>query len=202
MHRRYFLPSILGSLLLLAACSVDTTGIAAESNRPPHPRSNANSAVTVTEFIDLQCEACRAAQTRVIKPMLDQYGQQIRYEVKHFPIYPNHRYSKEAAEAAECAADQGKFWEFEEMDYENQDDLSPTAISKWATDLGLDMDLFERCRKSNIKMAIVEASQQEGEQLGVNGTPTFFVNGQRVESTIEAIGVAIQAAASGSAMRL
>jgi protein-disulfide isomerase len=88
------------------------------------------------------------------------------------------------------------------MDYENQDDLSPKAISKWATDLGLDMDLFERCRKSNIKMTIVEASQQEGKQLGVNGTPTFFVNGERVESTIEAIGAAIQAAASGSAMRL
>jgi protein-disulfide isomerase len=134
--------------------------------------------------------------------MLAQYGDQIRYEVKHFPIYPNHRYSKEAAEAAECAADQGKFWEFEEMDYENQPDLSPKAISKWATDLGIDMDLFERCRKSNIKMAIVEDSQQEGKQLGVNGTPTFFVNGKRVESTIEAIGSAIQEAASGSAMRL
>ena len=193
----------LTTLLLLAACgAVDTTGIATESNRPPHPRSNVNSVVTVTEFVDLQCEACRAAQTRVIKPLLEQYGSQMKYEVKHFPIYPSHRYSKEAAEAAECAADQGKFWEFEEMDYENQDDLSPTAISKWATDLGLDMDLFERCRKSDIKMAIVEASQQEGEKLGVNGTPTFFVNGKRVESTIEAIGAAIQEAASGSAMRL
>jgi protein-disulfide isomerase len=134
--------------------------------------------------------------------MLAQYGSQIRYEVKHFPIYPNHRYSKEAAEAAECAADQGKFWEFEEMDYENQDDLSPAAISKWATDLGLDMDLFERCRKSDIKMAIVESSQQEGEKMGVNGTPTFFVNGQRVESTIQAIGAAIQEAASGATTRL
>jgi len=202
MRTRYLFPTIFSFLFLLTACSVDTTGIATESNRPPHPRSNLNALVTVTEFIDLQCEACRAAQTRVIKPMLEQYGSQMRYEVKHFPIYPNHRYSKEAAEAAECAADQGKFWEFEEMDYENQDDLSPAAISKWATDLGLDMDLFERCRKSNIKMAIVEASQQEGEKLGVNGTPTFFVNGKRVESTIEAIGAAIQESASGSAMRL
>ncbi len=202
MYTRFFLPSVIGSLLLLSACSVDTTGISAESNRPPHPRSNVNSSVVVTEFIDLQCEACRAAQTRVIKPLLEQYGSQMRYEVKHFPIFPNHRYSKEAAEAAECAADQGKFWEFEEMDYENQDDLSPAAISKWAKDLGLDMDLFERCRKSDIKMAIVEASQQEGRQLGVNGTPTFFVNGKEVESTIEAIGAAIQEAASGSAMRL
>lgn len=202
MHRRFYLPSIIGSFLFLTACSVDTTGIDTQSNRPPHPKSNVNSTVIVTEFIDLQCEACRAAQTRVVKPMLEQYSSQIRYEVKHFPIYPNHRYSKEAAEAAECAADQGKFWEFEEMDYENQPDLSPKAISKWATDLGLDMDLFERCRKSNIKMAIVEASQQEGKQLGVNGTPTFFVNGKRVESTIGAIGAAIQEAASGSAMRL
>lgn len=198
MHRRYFLPSVLGSLLLLAACSVDTTGIATQSNRPPHPKSNVNSLVTVTEFIDLQCEACRAAQTRVIKPMLEQYGSQIKYEVKHFPIYPNHQYSKEAAEAAECAADQGKFWEFEEMDYENQDDLNPKAISEWAKALNLDIDLFERCRKSNIKMAIVEASQQEGRQLGVNGTPTFFVNDKRVESTIGAIGAAIEESLSGS----
>ncbi len=202
MHRRYFLPSVIGSLLLLTACSVDTKGIATQSNRPSHPKSNMNSAVTVTEFIDFQCEACRAAQTRVIKPLLEQYASQMRYEVKHFPIYPNHRYSKEAAEAAECAADQDKFWEFEEMNYENQEKLSPSAISGWAKELGLDMDLFERCRKSNIKMAIVEASQQEGEELGVNGTPTFFVNGKRVESTIQAIGAAIQEAASGSAMRL
>jgi protein-disulfide isomerase len=202
MNGRYFLPSIIGSLLLLTACSVDTTGIATESNRPPHPKSNLNSVVTVTEFIDFQCEACRAAQTRIIKPLLEQYAYQMRYEVKHFPIYPNHRYSKEAAEAAECAADQGKFWEFEEMNYENQEKLSPSAISGWAKELGLDIDLFERCRKSDIKMAIVDASQQEGKQMGVNGTPTFFVNGKRVESTIEAIAAAIQEAASGSMMPL
>lgn len=202
MRTRYLLPAIFSFLFLLTACSVDTTGIATESNRPPHPRSNPNALVTVTEFIDMQCEACRAAQTMVIKPMLELYGQQIRYEVKHFPIYPNHQYSKEAAEASECAADQDKFWEFEEMDYENQDDLSPTEISKWATELGLDMDLFERCRKSDIKMAIVEASKKEGDELGVNGTPTFFVNGQRVESTIEAIGEAIQKAESGALMNL
>jgi protein-disulfide isomerase len=202
MNGRYYLPSIIGSLLLLTACSVDTTGIATESNRPPHPKSNLNSVVTVTEFIDFQCEACRAAQTRIIKPLLEQYAYQMRYEVKHFPIYPNHRYSKEAAEAAECAADQGKFWEFEEMNYENQEKLSPSAISGWAKELGLDIDLFERCRKSDIKMAIVDASQQEGKQMGVNGTPTFFVNGKRVESTIEAIAAAIQEAASGSMMPL
>ncbi len=198
----YGVSFLLLSTIVLAACSVDTTGIDTQSNRPAHPRSNVNSTVTVTEFIDFQCEACRAAETRVIKPLLEQYASQMRYEVKHFPIYPNHRYSKEAAEAAECAADQEKFWEFKEMNYENQEKLSPSAISGWAQELGLDIDLFERCRKSDVKMAIVEASQQEGKQLDVNGTPTFFVNGKRVESTIEAIGAAIQEVASGAAMRL
>jgi protein-disulfide isomerase len=202
MANRYSFPSLLGSLLLLTACGLDTTGIALESNRPPHPKSNPNAAIIVTEFIDLQCEACRAAQTKIVKPMLEQYGSQIRYEVKHFPIYPNHQYSIEAAEAAECAADQGKFWEFEEMDYENQQDLSPMAISEWARVLNLDLDLFERCRKSDLKKPIIEATQQEGKQLGVNGTPTFFVNGKRVESTIQAISASIQEASSGSALQL
>jgi len=201
MYKRSFFTLIVTSLLF-AACSVDMTGINVESTRPIHPKSNPAAAVTVTEFIDLQCEACRAAQTRIIKPMLEQYGQQIRYEVKHFPIFPSHRYSIEAAEAAECAADQGKFWEFEEMDYENQDELSPASIEAWAKALELDMDLFGRCRKSNIKIPIIEATQAEGERMGVNGTPTFFVNGKKVESTIEAIGNAIDDAKNGIMIRL
>jgi len=194
--------SLIGSFLFLTACNVDTTGINTESTRPIHPMSNAAASVTVTEFIDLQCEACRAAQTKIIKPMLELYGQQIRYEVKHFPIFPNHRYSIEAAEAAECAADQGKFWEFEEMDYEQQDELSPAAIEEWAEALELDLDLFGRCRKSNIKIPIIEATQAEGERMGVNGTPTFFVNGKLVESRLDAIGKAIQDAKSGVMIRL
>jgi len=192
MYTRFFLPSLVGSLLFFSACSVDTTGVSESSTRPPHPKSNPNASVVVTEFIDLQCEACRAAQTKIIEPMLAQYGDRIRYEVMHFPIFPNHRYSIEAAEAAECAADQGKFWEFEEMDYKNQDDLGPAALTQWAKDLKLDMDLYERCRKSNLKLPIIEATQKAGEDLGVNGTPTFFVNGQLVKSTIGAIGEAIE----------
>lgn len=193
--------SLLGIVLLLAACSVDTTGIATESTRTPHPLSNPDAPVVVTEFIDLECEACRSAQVLVDR-MLASYGSQIRYEVKHFPIYPSHAYSKEAAEAAECAADQGKFWDFERKAYENQAELSPGALSEWADALGLDMDLFERCRKSDLKLAIVEASSREGDALGVNGTPTFFVDGRKVEGTLEAIGAAIRQAQSGAMMPL
>lgn len=181
---------------ILAACGVDTTGLSAESSRPPHPRSNVSASVLVEEFIDLQCEACRAAQTRIIQPMLEQYGSRIRYEVKYFPIYPHHQYAFVAAEAAECAADQGKFWEFEEMNYEHQDEMSKKALREWASVLQLDMDLFDRCVKSGIKNATVKADQEKGISRGVQGTPTFFVNGKQVESRIDAIGAAIEEASN------
>jgi protein-disulfide isomerase len=126
----------------------------------------------------------------------------MRFEVKHFPIGGGHIYSIYAAQAAECAADQGKFWEFEELDYKNQPDLNKEAVYDWARELRLDMPLFERCLKSEIKKNTVLADKKEGEERGVNGTPTFFVNGKKVESRIQAIGAAIQEAASGSAMRL
>lgn len=200
--KTYVLPFLLLGTVALTACGVDTIGLSPETSRGPHPRSNADSNILVEEFIDLQCEACRAAQTRVIPQLLEQYGSDIRFEIRHFPIYPNHQYSVLAAEAAECAADQGKFWEFEEMDYENQDDLSPAAVREWAQALELDMPLFERCLESHIKRDMIMAEQAEGDERGVNGTPTFFVNGKRVESTVEAIGEAIKAAQSGTLIPL
>lgn len=198
MRFRLLLPSLVAPLVLLSACGVDTTGLSPESSRPPHPKTDATSSVLVEEFIDLQCEACRAAQTKIIPLLLERYGQKIRFEVNHFPIGGGHIYSVYAAQAAECAADQGKFWEFEEMNYKNQDDLGEKAVYDWARALKLDLPLFERCLKSEIKKDTVLADRDEGDKRGVNGTPTFFVNGVRVESTIGAIGEAIDKAASGA----
>jgi protein-disulfide isomerase len=200
MNAKHFSIAFAATLTLVG-CGIDTTGLSPESVKPPHPRSNSGAAVLVEEFIDLQCEACRAAQTRIVKPMLDRYGSMIRYEVKFFPIFPGHRYSISAAEAAECAADQGKFWEFEEMNYENQDDLGPTAVIEWGEAIGLDIELFKRCILSGIKRDTVLTQQAEGTDRGVEGTPTFFVNGAKVESTIDAIGTAIMQAASGSVLQ-
>jgi protein-disulfide isomerase len=94
----------VGSLVFLTACGVDMTGLSPESSRPPHPKTDATSTVLVEEFIDLQCEACRAAQTKIIPQLLAQYGKKIRFEVNHFPIGGGHIYSVYAAQAAECAA--------------------------------------------------------------------------------------------------
>ncbi len=182
--------SLAALSLGLVAC-VDTTGLSAESSRPSHPRSNANAAVVVEEFADLQCPSCKAASTMIVPPMLEKYGAQIRYDYHQFPLSSIHRYAMDAAEASECAADQGKFWEFVDVAFAKQEELSPAALDAWGEALELDTDLYERCRASHIKRDTIQAEYDAGRALGVTGTPTFFVNGKKVESTIEAIGAAI-----------
>lgn len=186
--KRFF--SFAALSLALAAC-VDTTGLTAESSRTPHPLSNANSAVVVQEYADLQCPSCKAAHSVIMQPLLAQYGSQIRYEFQQFPLASIHRYAMDAAEASECAADQGKFWEFVDIAFENQESLGPAALDAWGEELGLDAALYERCRASHIKRETVQAEYDAGRELGVSGTPTFFVNGTRVESSVEAIGAEI-----------
>lgn len=184
------------SALLLAACT-DTSGISETTTRSIHPKSNPNAAVTVTEFADLQCPACRAAHTLIVQPLLASHGTKMRYEFKHFPIASLHRHAIMSAQAAECAADQGKFWEFVDMDYEHQEDLSAESVTKWATDLGLDMELFERCQKSGVKKDIVLGEYDEGREMGVQGTPSFFVNGKKVETDLKKIQQAVDDALAG-----
>ena len=189
----------LSATLLLTAC-IDKTGLSADSTRPP--AGNADAGVTVLEFADLQCPACRAAYELVTKPLLEKEGSRIRFVFKHFPLQQIHRFAMEAAEAAECAADQGKFWEFVDLDYTKQDQLSSQALRDWAKELNLDVDLFNRCVRSHIKRPFILSEYDEGEKGGVRGTPTFFVNGKQVETTVEALTKAVNDAASGVGTKL
>lgn len=176
--------------LLLVAC-VSTEGLSAESSKPP--TGNPASSLVVEEFADLQCPACKGAHTTLVKPLLEKYGQSIRYEFRHFPIRSIHAFAQEAAEAAECAADQGKFWEFVDDNYENQDKLSRADLTARAEKVGVaDMDLFERCVKSRIKRDAVQAEYEDGIERGVTGTPTFFVAGEKAPAnTLEALSALI-----------
>lgn len=180
-----------GSLLLLGAC-VDTTGLSDTIHDEAHPASNPNAAVTVTEYADLECPACRAAHPQIVQPLLEQYGDRIRFEFRHFPLASIHRYAVEAAEAVECAHDQGTMWEMIDIIYERQDQLNSEALGTWAEELGMDADLYRRCMASHIKRDAILASYEQGRELGVTGTPSFFVNGEKVNSTLEDITAAIE----------
>jgi protein-disulfide isomerase len=188
-----FLPLSLAVLTLALAACVDTTGLSPTSSRTPNPKTNANASVVVTEYGDLQCPACKGAYTLLVGPLIEKYGMRIRFEFKHFPLQTVHQYAMLAAEASECAADQGKFWEFVDMNYLHQEDLSRDRPAVWAKDLGLDADLFDRCAKSHIKRKEILADYDEGVAKGVQGTPTFFVNGEQVNSTMEDLSAAIDA---------
>ena len=185
--------------LILAAC-VDKTGLTEKSAKVP--AGNPNAAVVVTEYGDFQCPACGAAYPKIVKPLLAKYGTQIRYDFRQFPLQTLHEYALESAMASECAADQGKFWEFVDKDYMNQKDLSSEELRTWADELKVDTALFDRCIKSKIKKDTVLAEYEEGRTLGVQGTPTFFVNGKKVDNTLEAISAEIEAATKGVMQRL
>lgn len=187
------------STLALVAC-VDTTGLSATSSKPP--RGNPNAAVVVTEYGDLQCPACMSAHEFVNKPLLEKYGSRVRFEFNHFPLQSIHRYALEAAQASECAADQGKFWEFLDMSYDKQKELSSPMLREWASTLGLDKDLFDRCIRSKIKRDAVMAGYDKGVALGVTGTPTYFVNGTKVESGFDTLSKAIDEASKGMMQKL
>jgi protein-disulfide isomerase len=189
----------LALTLVLGAC-VDTTGLSAATSRTA--TGNPQSAVVVTEYGDLQCPACRAAYLTINKPLLEKYGTQIRFEFKHFPLRSIHRYALDLAEAAECAADQGKFWEFVDYDYEHQEDLDGNSAKAWAKAVGVTDDPFNRCVSSHIKRDEILKDYDAGTALGVSGTPTYYVNGTQVTSTLPALSAAVDGALKTAVQKL
>jgi len=196
--KKFLVPLCIASTVGFAACGVDMTGLSAESSKKP--MGSETAFVTVTEYGDFQCPACKMAHEIVTKPLMTKYEGRIRLVFKHFPLQSIHAYALEAAMGAECAADQGKFWEFFDLAYENQASLSKAALRDWAAELKLDTALFDRCVKSRIKKATVLADYSDGEAVGVNSTPTYFVNGVRITTnSLEAVSAAIDAALTNAA---
>jgi protein-disulfide isomerase len=200
MFRRILLT--LPALLLLAACGTDTTGLTADLQSGPHPGSNSDAGVVVQVYSCLQCPACKTAHQFVEKPLVEVYGSRIRFDFVHMPLVSIHPMAMPAAEASECAADQGKFWEFLDLAYEWQDRLSPAVLDEIGAELSLDPDLYRRCRASNIKRAALRQSFNDARDAGVAGTPTYFVNGEQVPGTFEALSQAIEAQTTGMLERL
>lgn len=191
--------ALLCSTVLLVSCGGGSE-FSTESSRGP--KGNPNASVVVTEFADLQCPACKAAHDQIVAPILKEYGSDIRYEFKHFPIRSIHRYALEAAMSAECAADQDAFWEYIDIVFKNQSSIGVDSFKKWASDLGLDAETLEACRKSGAKKDVVLADYNEGRSMGVSGTPAFFVNGERVQTGHDTLKAALDEVLGGKAQRL
>lgn len=167
-----------------------------------HVKGNEASSVVVKEYGDFQCPACGQFYP-VVKELIEEYGADIRFEYHHFPLVTAHPYAVPAARAAEAAGQQGKFWEMHDRLFENQATWSNAGnpapfFAQYAEELGLDMDMYRKHLRSNLINQAIEDSFDEARELGFTGTPTFTLNGSKMEfSTYEDFKAQIVAAIGG-----
>ncbi len=149
-----------------------------------HIWGNADAKVTLIEYSDFECPFC-GRHYSTMKQLKEAYPNDIRVVFRHFPL-SFHAEAQKAAEASECAADQGKFWEMYDIIFE-ANLAGDMSVSKWksaASDLGLDTEKFNNCLDSGEKAARVAEDLNEGSGAGVEGTPATFVNGQVVSGAL------------------
>jgi predicted DsbA family dithiol-disulfide isomerase len=139
-------------------------------------RGPADAPVTIVEFSDYQCPFCKRAEDTVGR-VLAEYGDKVRFVYRDFPLQ-NHTRAVPASVAARCAAEQGKFWEFHQNLMTIGGSLADDDLKKRATDLQLDGTAFAACFDTNRHQPAVQQSLMDGSNLGVTGTPTFFINGR------------------------
>jgi protein-disulfide isomerase len=139
-------------------------------------RGDANAAVTIIEFTDFQCSAC-GAMYPVLEDVVKSYGNRVRFVVRNFPLTRVHENAFRAAQAAEAAKAQGKFWEYIDLLFKNQSALDADSLKKYATQAGLDRKRFDAEFDSAKYEPDIRRDIEEGEVYGVEATPTIFING-------------------------
>jgi protein-disulfide isomerase len=133
--------------------------------------------VAMVEFSDYQCPFCKRVLS-TIKQITDTYPGKVKWVFRDFPIVSLHPTAPKAHEAARCAGEQGKFWEYHDLLFERSPRHSPQELKQYAQDLKLDGSVFAQCLDSGRYQAQVNSDIEEGTRLGVTGTPTFFLNGR------------------------
>lgn len=149
-----------------------------------HIQGNDNAPVTLVEYGDYECPHCGHAHP-IIKKVQRHYGDRLRFVFRNFPLAQIHPMAEPAAEAAEFADANGKFWQMHDAIYENQDELSLPLLGELAEELGLsDSDLATSVNEHEF-LPKIKADFMAGVRSGVNGTPTFFINGVRHDGSFE-----------------
>jgi protein-disulfide isomerase len=136
----------------------------------------ASAPIELVEFSDFQCPFCYRAHPTV-KQVLSTYGNKIRFVYRNYPL-PNHPNARPAAEAAQCANEQGQFWAYHDRLFADQTKLGDADLKASAAALGLDAGKFNACVDSHKYKDRIDADVQAGNEAGVNGTPAFFINGR------------------------
>lgn len=201
MHITQEVKILIGIGILTVAILVGAVFFLSNSNVPPAKNANTkvdakllikedshkiatdSASVTIVEFGDYQCPACGAAHP-IVKQILKDYSEKVNFVFRNFPL-PQHQNAQIAAEAAEAAGAQGKYWQMYDKLYESQTEWAESTIpldlfTKYADELNLDLEQFKNDTTTNKFQQKIEADKNDGLNLIVNSTPTFFINGQKM----------------------
>jgi protein-disulfide isomerase len=139
--------------------------------------------VTIVEFSDFQCPFCRTV-VATIREVMRQYPTTVRLAFRDFPIANLHPKAPKVAEAARCAGEHGKFWEYHDLLFDHQTQATTEDFKRFADQLKLDPKSFASCLDSGKQRAAVKSDLEEGARLGITGTPTFFINGRMLVGAV------------------
>ena len=156
-------------------------------------KGNPKAVVTIVEFTDFECPSC-ARQHPVLERIVSEFGDRLKLVVRDFPL-SQHANARKAAEAAEAAREQGKYWEYAAVLFRNQSALGVDKLKQYATELGLDRAKFDAALDSGKFAEKIQRDLADGRKLGINGTPTLYVNGKRIsDNSYESLKSAVEAA--------
>jgi protein-disulfide isomerase len=149
-----------------------------------HIQGPETARVTLVEYGDYECPYCGQAYP-IVKAIQEELGNDLRFVFRNFPLSQMHPHAEHAAETAEAAAAQGKFWEMHDYLYEHQRALDDNHLADYAARIGLDTDRFIREMEAQAYTERVKEDFMSGVRSGVNGTPTFFINGARHDGSFD-----------------
>ena len=149
-----------------------------------HRQGNPEAKCTLVEYGDYECPSCGQAYP-IVKQVQRHFGKRISFVFRNFPLSQIHPYAKSAAETAEFAGSQGRFWEMHDLLFENQDRLGDELLPELAQDLGLAPAKLREALETEEYFPRVRSDFAGGVRSGVNGTPTFFINGQRHDGSFD-----------------
>jgi protein-disulfide isomerase len=160
-----------------------------------HSQGPASAAVTLVQYGDYECPYTRQS-THVVRALQQELGDQLRFVYRNFPLIEIHPHALHAAFAAEAAAAQGKFWEMHDAIFHHQHTLEDADLAQFAETVGLDLEQYTRDMTEQRGLARIKEDVEGGERSGVQGTPTFFINGILYRGSWEhdALLAALQAA--------
>jgi protein-disulfide isomerase len=147
-----------------------------------HVRGSVNAPITIVEYGDFECPYTGMAYP-IVKELMKQFNEKIYFVYRNFPLNDIHPHAQHAAEAAEAAATQDKFWQMHDYLFEHQKALGDHHLLEYAQKVGLNIDRFKKEMSGHIYASLINKSLKSGIDSGVEGTPTFFVNGERYEDS-------------------